>query len=694
MEYQFETSVQYLKGVGPQLGARLESWGIHTLEDLVQFVPRAYQNWKKINSLNDFREGDSVVLSATLIKVGSFRRGSIRSFELLFEDALGQRFRGRFYRQPFHGYFEKFRCPQKVWVLGKPSIVKSRIEFQHPDIRDYSDSIEDSDKLVPIYPETTGLNSRKIHKLIEQSFNLLANPTLWLGKEYLPQWICEKYQLVSRQESLRILHFPQLELENEFLLRRTPGHRRLIFEDFFWMDFSIAIKKRAHQQETTLPLKGTGVLQERLRKSLPFTLTGAQEKAINEISVEISKVTPMNRLLQGDVGSGKTAVLFFAIIQTIESGSQAALMAPTEILAEQHFKNTQILFKDLPVSFALLTSKTKTEERRRLLSDLIDGKIGGLIGTHALIEDEVQFKKLGLVVVDEQHRFGVDQRRRLQAKGISPHRLLVTATPIPRTLAMTAFGDLEISLLREKPPGRTPITSKIMEEHQRSLLMDFIVKQVKLGRQAYLVYPLVDESEKLDLKSATEAYELLKQQFPTVQWGLLHGKMKSIEKENIMAQFREGKLQVLVCTTVIEVGVDVPNAVIMVIEHAERFGLSQLHQLRGRVGRGSQKSFCVFAVGERVSQEARQRLALMCETEDGFRIAEADLEWRGPGEFLGAKQSGLSGFRWADLVKDEELLHVAREAVQEIFTKDSELKQKENKILKEYWERLPWVHTS
>lgn len=694
MEYQFETSVQFLKGVGPQLGARLENWGIRTLEDLVQFVPRAYQNWKKVNSVTEIRDGDSVVIPATLLRVNSYRRRPQRVFELLFEDQKGHRFRGRFFRQPFHGYFDRFRCPMKVWVVGKPVQGKGTLEFQHPEIRDVSETMENVDQLVPIYTETPGLSSRKIHKLIDQSFSLLGKPEVWQSKEYLPQWLRDKYNLVSREESLRILHFPTLDREKEFLVRRTPGHRRLIFEDFFWMEMTLALKKQSYSQEKSFELKGTGKMQANFQKALPFQLTGAQETAIQEISTEISRSMPMNRLLQGDVGSGKTVVFFFAILQSIESGAQAALMAPTEILAEQHYKNAQQLFKDLPVSVALLSSKTKAEERRRILAELAEGKIGCLIGTHALIEDEVQFKQLGLVVVDEQHRFGVEQRRRLQAKGVSPHRLLVTATPIPRTLAMTAYGDLELSFLREKPPGRTPITSKVMVEWQRSLLMEFLLKQIGSGRQAYFVYPLVEESEKIDLKSATESFEQLTKQFPNVSWGLLHGKMKPQEKESIMQEFRLGKIQVLVSTTVIEVGVDVPNAAIMVIEHAERFGLSQLHQLRGRVGRGALKSYCIFAVGSKVSQEARQRLDLMCETEDGFRIAEADLSWRGPGEFLGSKQSGLTGFRWADLIKDEEILLQAREAVRDIFIQDPNLSHPENQIIKSYWQKLPWVHTS
>ncbi|MEY4615116.1 MAG: hypothetical protein RJB66_76 [Pseudomonadota bacterium] len=694
MEYQFETSVQYLKGVGPQLGTRLQTWGIKTLEDLIEFVPRSYQNWRKVQRVNDIREGDTVVLPATLMRINSYRRGPQRIHEMLFEDSFGHRFRARFFRQPFYGYFERFRCPQKLWVIGKPSIARGGFEFAHPELREAEEDLLDVDKLVPVYTETTGLSSRKIHQLIEQSFQLLKNAEAWSEKEYLPAWLRKKYDLVSREDSLRTLHFPKIEWAQEFLERRTPGHRRLIFEDFFWMELTIAMKKLSYTREHCLPLKGSGVLQTKLKEKLPFELTKSQVEAIQEIANELERDTPMNRLLQGDVGSGKTLVFFFSILQTIEAGAQAALMAPTEILAEQHYRNAQNFFAGLPIKLALLTSKTKTEDRKQILADLKNGTLSIIIGTHALIEDDVQFSRLGFIVVDEQHRFGVDQRRRLQEKGLSPHRLLVTATPIPRTLAMTAYGDLEVSVLREKPPGRSPITSKQMEERQRPLMMEFLLKQLEQGRQAYFVYPLVAESEKLDLKSATEAFDNLKAEYPQIRWGLLHGKMKSQDKDAIMQDFRAGKIQVLVSTTVIEVGVDVPNAVIMVIEHAERFGLSQLHQLRGRVGRGAAKSYCLFAVGYKVSHEARQRLQLMCETEDGFRIAEADLEWRGPGEFLGAKQSGLSGFRWADLLKDQEMLMLARQAVQELFIQDPDFKQPEHRALKAYWQRLPWIHVS
>lgn len=694
MDYQFETSVQYLKGVGPQLGARLESWGVRNLEDLVHNIPRTYQNWKRVETLVEIQEGDSVVMPATLINLRSFRRGYQKSFELILEDRFGQKFSAKYFRQPYHGYFERFRCPQKVWVIGKPQFTKNKMEFHHPDLLDEMESIDRQNQLVPIYTETVGLNSRKIHKLIEQCFRLLDRPLVWQTKDLLPLAICQKYQLIPRQSALKQLHFPSIELKNEYESRRTPGHRRLIFEDFFWMEFTLAMKKKTHAQEKATAYPGTGFWRESLRAALPFRLTQDQEKSIQEIGQDLQKNTPMNRLLQGDVGSGKTIVMFFSLLQVIESGAQAALMAPTEILSEQHYQNAKKLFEKIPIKIALLTSKTKTEEKKQILLDLKKGDLHLLIGTHSLIEDEVEFAKLGLILIDEQHRFGVSQRYRLQSKGSSPHRLLVTATPIPRTLAMTAYGDLEVSLLREKPPGRTPIASKIMEEKNRGLMMTFLLKQIELGRQAYFVYPLVEESEKIDLKSAMESYETMKTQFPHIRWGLLHGKMKSNEKEEIMKDFRQNQIQVLVSTTVIEVGVDVPNAVVMIIEHAERFGLSQLHQLRGRVGRGALKSFCIFAAGPKVSREAKQRLNLMCETEDGFRIAEADLTWRGAGEFLGARQSGVLGFRWADLLLDEDILLEARAAVRDIFTMDPDLKEKEHQKLTVHWQSLPWAHTS
>jgi ATP-dependent DNA helicase RecG len=391
----------------------------------------------------------------------------------------------------------------------------------------------------------------------------------------------------------------------------------------------------------------------------------------------------MHRMVQGDVGSGKTLVCFMAAIFCTEGGKQACLMVPTEILAEQHFKNAQKLLSPLGMRVALLTGKSKASERKDLFEKLAQGEIDFLIGTHALIEDEVIFKELALVIIDEQHRFGVEQRGRLKNKGVSPHFLIMTATPIPRTLAMTVYGDLDVSIIDEMPPGRSPIQTRVAFENKKPQALQFMAEQIQKGRQAYVVYPLVEESEKIDLKNAVSEYELLQKQFPSFKIGLLHGKMKPAEKDEVMSRFRAGEYQILVSTTVIEVGVDVPNANLMIIEHAERFGLSQLHQLRGRVGRGEHKSFCILIMGHAVSEEARERTTFMEKSTDGFKIAEFDLEMRGPGQFMGTRQSGLPGFKMANLVRDLAILQQARAAAFEVLKKDPALKLAENQALRE-----------
>jgi ATP-dependent DNA helicase RecG len=430
-------------------------------------------------------------------------------------------------------------------------------------------------------------------------------------------------------------------------------------------------------------LSGTGVHIQTLIQSLPFQLTEAQNKVFTEIKKDLSSFRPMQRLVQGDVGSGKTIVSFLSVIHCYEAGFQSALMVPTEILAEQHFQNAQRYLAPLGLRISFLSGKSKDSERQILFEKLKKGEVDFLIGTHALIEDEVQFLKLALVIIDEQHRFGVDQRSKLRAKGMNPHMLIMTATPIPRTLAMTVYGDLDVSIIDQLPEGRTPIQTRVVNDTKRMAAFDFMNEHIRLGRQAYVVYPLVEESEKIDLKNAVEEFENLKKRYPEVSMGLLHGKMKSQEKELVMKDFRDGKYKVLVSTTVIEVGVDVPNANIMIIEHAERFGLSQLHQLRGRVGRGVHKSFCILMMSYAVSEEGRQRLEFMEKSQDGFKISEFDLEMRGPGEFMGTRQSGLPGFKMAHLVRDLSILKTAREAAFELVALDPKLEKKENEFLRQ-----------
>lgn len=501
--------------------------------------------------------------------------------------------------------------------------------------------------------------------------------------EKLPKWIRETYGLPDRFTSLALVHQPPKDAGTEWVESRSPYHRRLIFEEFFWLELYLASRRVGLQKEAAPALDGATTLAEKLRKSLPFQLTGAQMRAFDEIVSDLARPHPMHRLVQGDVGSGKTLVALMAALVAVEKRHQAAIMVPTEILAEQHYASACRLLEPLGVTVGYLTGSMKQSERNQTYDLLRAGAIDIIVGTHALIEAEVEFQRLGLVIIDEQHRFGVHQRSRLKQKGVSPHFLVMTATPIPRTLAMTVYGDLDVSVIDEMPPGRTPISTRVGFENVRPKMMQFLREQLAKGRQAYIVYPLVEESEKIDLKDAATAFEQLSVDLAPSRVGLLHGKMKPEEKDAVMNAFRSNEIQVLVSTTVIEVGVDVPNATLMIVEHAERFGLSQLHQLRGRVGRGSHKSFCILMLGHAVSEEGRQRVRIMENTTDGFKVAEADLELRGPGEFLGARQSGLPGFRLANLVRDARILQEARAAAFEAIARDASLMRSENKLLRD-----------
>ena len=500
--------------------------------------------------------------------------------------------------------------------------------------------------------------------------------------ENFPDSLMKKYDLMPRKKALTEIHSPSIEQGSDFLVFKAPAQRRIIFEEFFWLELFLAAKKTGLQREKGPVIETDNQWVQDVLKNLPFKMTHAQERSYQEIVKDMQGPHPMNRLVQGDVGSGKTLVCLLACTQAAQAGFQSCLMVPTEILAEQHFKNTQ-KYLSQNIRTAILTGKTRPAERRELLLKLEAGQIDLLIGTHALLEDDVKFKNLGLVVIDEQHRFGVEQRGKLKVKGKNPHFLIMTATPIPRTLAMTVYGDLEVSLIDEMPPGRSPIQTRVAYETKRKPAFDFMRDQIAKGRQAYVIYPLVEESEKIDLKNAVEEFEKLQKEYPELRFGLLHGRMKPAEKDEVMEKFRSQEFQVLISTTVIEVGVDVPNATVMIVEHSERFGLSQLHQLRGRVGRGEHKSYCILMLGYAVSDEARARVEFMEKSTDGFKIAEFDLEMRGPGEFLGTRQSGLAGFKMAHLVRDFQILLQAREAAFEILKKDPSLKFLDHKYLKE-----------
>lgn len=679
MALRLDTSVQYLKGVGPKLGELFSRKGLKTVQDLLDFYPRAYEDQRQARNIASIRPGETVRLKATVVKVASvpLGRSKRRIYDIALKDASGV-IHCKFFRIPFKGYFERLTPGKEVQIVGLVKDYKGRIEFHHPDLLDIEKEETTQDVLIPIYTEIEGLSSSKFLRLIRSIFPQIQE---W-PVELFPAWILEKYKLLKRYDAIYKIHCPEPEESAALFENKAEAQRRIIFEEFFWMELLLATKKAGVQREKGPVIEGTGVLSEKIKKNLPFQLTSAQAKSLSEILKDLKGPHPMNRLVQGDVGSGKTLVCLLSAVTTIESGYQACLMVPTEILAEQHFQTVQKYL--LPhVRCALLTGKSKISERNALYEQLKSGDIDLLIGTHALIEDPVQFKKLGLVIIDEQHRFGVEQRGLLKAKGSNPHFLVMTATPIPRTLAMTVYGDLEVSIIDELPPGRAPIQTRVAYQSKRVAAFDFMNEQIQKGRQAYVVYPLVEESEKMDLKNAVEEFEKLQQQYPQIRFGLLHGKMKHQEKDEVMNRFRQNEIQVLVSTTVIEVGVDVPNANIMLVEHAERFGLSQLHQLRGRVGRGTHKSFCILMLGYAVSDEARQRLEFMEKNQDGFKVAEFDLEMRGPGEFMGRRQSGLTGFRMANLVRDLPILIEAREAAFEVLKKDPQLSRAEHQGLRE-----------
>ncbi|MDM7924035.1 MAG: ATP-dependent DNA helicase RecG [Pyrinomonadaceae bacterium] len=531
---------------------------------------------------------------------------------------------------------------------------------------------------VPVYRKLGPFQTKRLREIMYSVIRELEPATI---PENLPADIVANNHLISRAAAIGEIHFPPDSARiSDYERFRSDAHRRLIFEEFFWLTFALQLVRGERKKEP----KGTVIeisdpLKKRIAGILPFPLTGAQKRVTRAIFDDMSSERPMNRLIQGDVGSGKTIVAFMAMFAAMENGYQAALMAPTEILAEQHYRNALRLFEGTGYRIALLIGSLKAAEKRKVHEAVRTGEIQMLIGTHAVIQEGVQFESLGLAVIDEQHRFGVLQRAALRESGSNPDVLVMTATPIPRSLAMTVYGDLDVSIIDEMPPGRTPIKTVVVGEDKRSGVYKGIAREIGLGRQAYVVYPLIDESEKLDLKAATAMYDELRTKiFPDRQVGLLHGKMKGAEKEEMMGRFVAGEIDILVSTTVIEVGVDVPNASVMVVEHAERFGLSQLHQLRGRVGRGAEQSYCVLLTGDKKTAVARERLGIMEETNDGFKIAEKDLEIRGQGEILGTRQSGLQLFKIANIVRDLEILEAARSEAERYLTqkrgtKDAEM---------------------
>lgn len=708
MALDLQTPIQFLKGVGPALGDRLRKKGIYNVKDLVEYIPRAYEDQRLNRKIENLEVGETVKLKAQVVKSRQFavRGGKRKIYELLVKDETGGII-CKFFRLPFKGYFNSFEPMTPVYVIGTVINYGGRKEFHHPDLEIIKsessqasavDSEDDNEEysaprentLVPVYSETEGLTQKKIRSLVDEAFKNLALSEMDLKAEKdkllsydpLPDWLKADLKLPEFKDSLQNIHYPALVDKYNYHEFKTPFHYRLIFNEFFEMELLCAYKKQFRQKTASLPMTLESSRLSELKSKLPFQLTKAQLRTIDEILGDMKQSSPMHRLVQGDVGSGKTLVALCAAVYAIDNGYQVTLMAPTEILAEQHLATAKKILEPLGIKCGFLSGSQKTKEKLDVLEQLASGNVHFCVGTHALIEDPVTFKSLGLVIVDEQHRFGVAQRQKLKDKSAVPHFLLMTATPIPRTLSMSLFGDLDVSVIDELPPGRTPVQTKQLYASQKKDLYPYVRKQIAAGRQAYIVYPLIEESETLDLKNATEEFEKLKEVFEGYKVGLLHGRMKADEKDEIMQDFKSNKIQVLVSTTVIEVGVDVPNANIMVIENAERFGLSQLHQLRGRVGRGAYESYCFLVMGEAISALAKERVQMMVKTNNGFEIAEFDLKIRGPGEFLGSKQSGLPLFKFARLGENTNLLELARKTAFEIFEKDPDLSSAENVKIK------------
>jgi ATP-dependent DNA helicase RecG len=680
------TPIQYVKGVGPKLANLFEKKGILTVEDALYFLPRCYEDRRNIKKISELKAGRKETGFGEILRSGTafYRNKKRRVFEAVVGDGSGtiplKWFHGN--ERYLRGRFKKGR---QLIFSGDVRWFNYQREIYHPDVEVVDGDIEKDSlnfkRIVPIYSETEGLYQRTLRRLmktiLEGYGDGLSSP--------IPPEITERQDLIDFSEAFRRVHFPpEGESIDALNLQRSDGHRRIIFDEFFFLELGMALKKRGVALETGISFRTGGFLSQKLLNQLDFKLTRAQERVWTEIKEDLEKPHPMNRLIQGDVGSGKTVVAVLTCLDVIECGYQAAIMAPTEVLAEQHFLNLHQWLEPLGVKVGLLTSSVKGSEKEDLHQRVRTGDFQLVVGTHAVIQEAVEFNRLGLAIIDEQHKFGVVQRGLLKKKGESPDVLVMTATPIPRTLAMTIYGDLDVSLIDEMPPGRVPVETLVFPEPARSKVYRMVEDEVRKGRQAFVVYPLVEESEKLDLMDATRMAEhLQKEIFPEFRVGLLHGRMKRDEKEAIMMEVKEGRIHILVATTVIEVGIDIPNASAMVVEHAERFGLSQLHQLRGRIGRGRYRSKCILLAQYRSSEEARIRLRAMEKTTDGFRIAEEDLALRGPGEFFGIRQSGLPDLRVAHLIRDTPILIEARKEAFRLVEDDPELSHPAHRGLKD-----------
>lgn len=693
-----DSPITAIKGISTAMAAKFARLGVRKVEDLLYFFPRRHLDYSHKTPIAELKVGIEQTILANIWESREVNLGGRRGAEAILGDETGN-IRAVWFNQPY--LVKKLRTNTQIVLSGKVSLFRDRKEMNSPEWEIMeSEDLTHTGRLVPIYPLTEGLTPRTVRKLAKETV------AEWSPRraDYLPEDIKENCSLIDLPEAIMQAHYPDSEKD------RDEARRRLAFDELFLIQLGVLSRKRDWQEgQQGNPFRTDDPLLKNFLQTLPFSLTPAQQRVLREILADLEKPKPMSRLLQGDVGSGKTVIATVALLSAAASGFQGAFMAPTEILAEQHFNGISALLSRIgqieeeqayirtyssllprPFTIALLTGSMKPAEKQKLQQSLKEGKIDLIIGTHALIQSGVEFDNLGLVIVDEQHRFGVLQRSQLRQKGFNPHVLVMTATPIPRTLALTLYGDLDLSVLDELPPGRRAIETRWLNPGQREKAYSFLHRKITEGRQAFIICPLIEESEAIEARAATVEYERLSTEvFPDLRLGLLHGRISASEKEEVMRRFRDGELDILVSTAVVEVGIDVPNAVVMLIEGAERFGLSQLHQFRGRVGRGEHKSFCLL-LSESPSPEGRERLNIMEQTQDGFLLAEEDMKMRGPGEFFGTRQSGLPDLRMARL-SDVVLLELARKEALGLFQQDPGLEQPEHRLLSEevarLWER-------
>ncbi len=683
-----DTSIEYLKGVGPKRGELLKAEaGIRTFGDLLNYFPFRYVDRSVFHQISGIHSDMThVQLKGKLFHIEETGAGKGKRLSAVLNDGSGELelvwFQGIKWIKP------SLKSGEEYVVFGRPTLFKGRYNMAHPELEPLKGPRQVKAQMQPVYHSGEKLSNRGLNS---KGFEKLQKALVPQIKGHIPEVfsneLMESLKLLRREDAYINIHMPQ----SAELLRRAQ--LTLKFEELFFIQLMLLTQKIA----VTKKIKGFqfGTIGRYFNTfysdHLPFALTNAQKRVIKEIRHDVGTGAHMNRLLQGDVGSGKTIVALLTMLMALDNGYQACLMAPTEILANQHYDGLRELLKDMPIQVKLLTGSSKTAERKVIHEELEDGSLHILIGTHALLEDKVQFKNLGMVVIDEQHRFGVEQRAKLWRKNsYPPHVLVMTATPIPRTLAMTLYGDLDVSVIDELPPGRKSVKTIHRNDSARLKVFGFMEEQIALGRQVYVVYPLIEESEKMDYKDLMDGYESISRKFPLPQYkvSIVHGRMKSEAKDYEMQQFVEGKSHIMVATTVIEVGVNVPNASVMVIESAEKFGLSQLHQLRGRVGRGADQSYCILMTGDKMTSDARLRMETMVKTNDGFEIAEVDLKLRGPGDIMGTQQSGILDLKIADLVKDGPLLQLARKVAMELLDKDPDLEHSSHHRMRHHLDRL------